>query len=152
MMKASWPILVASLTTLSLDVPLEEIHLVLLSHITLLHLEYFSIFLHISLPTSEPNGLIWKTLLPFLINHGLTLRLLKLNALDKVDMSSILTGLQHMPCLNTLYIYLPSFSDLGVDKPCRPPPVPRDSSIATSASHVRFCGAILFLWDNWWIF
>ena len=69
--KAGWPIFAANLTTLHLDVPLEKIHLVLLSHITLLRLERFSIVLLI-LPTSEPNELIRKSLLPFLIDHGPT--------------------------------------------------------------------------------
>ena len=101
--KAGWPIFAANLITLHLDVPLEEIHLVLLPHVTLLRLEKLSIVLRILL-ASEPNELIRKSLLPFLIAHGPTLRSLKLVALKKVDMSSILTGLRYMPCLNSLNI------------------------------------------------
>lgn len=101
---ACWPICAANLTTLSLYLPLEEIHLILLPHITLLQLEKISITLHIFCPTSEPNKLIQKSILPFLINHGSTLQLLKLEAQEKMDMSSILTDLQHMPWLNSLHV------------------------------------------------
>ena len=110
---AGWPFFAVNITTLSLDIPLEEIHLVLLSHITLLQLESFFIFLHIFFPTYEPNGLIWNTLLSFLLDHGLTLSSLRLEALKKVDISSILAGLQHMPHLNSLHISHP-FLTLGL--------------------------------------
>jgi hypothetical protein len=100
--KASWSVFGANLTTLSFDMPLEEIHLVSLSHIRLLRLENFSIVLHIFHPISLPNELIRKSLLPFLIDHSPTLRSLELIALKKVDMSSLLTGLRHMPCLSSL--------------------------------------------------
>jgi len=102
--KAGWPIFAANLTTLTIDVPLEEIHLVLLPHITLLRLEKLSIILHIAHQTSEPNDLLRNSLSPFLIAHSPTLRSLKLDALEKVDMSSVLADLRHMPCLNTLHI------------------------------------------------
>ncbi|KIM41560.1 hypothetical protein M413DRAFT_445533 [Hebeloma cylindrosporum] len=105
--KAGWPIFSVNLTTLSIDMPLEEIHLVLLSHVTLLRLENFSIILYIFFPTSEPNGFLQNTLLPFLSHHSPTLRSLKLKAWEKVDISSTLTGLQRMPCLNSLYISHP---------------------------------------------
>jgi hypothetical protein len=107
--KAGWPIFAANLTTLNLDVPLEEIHLVLLSHITLLRLEKFSIVLRI-LPTSEPNELIRKSLLPFLIDHGPTLRSLKFVTRENLNISSILNSLQHMPYLSRLDITHPFFS------------------------------------------
>ena len=71
----------------------------------LLQLEKFSIVLYtVFFPTSKPMGLIQNTLLPFLNDHSLTLRSLKFHALEKVDISSILAGLQHMPCLNSLNI------------------------------------------------
>jgi hypothetical protein len=41
--------------------------------------------------------------------------------------------------------YHPPLFQLEVDVPRRLPPFPRDSSIATSTSHLQFCGAILFL-------
>ena len=102
--KAGWSVFGASLTTLSFNMPLEEIHLISLSHIRLLRLENFSIVLQIFHPTSQPNELIRKSVLPFLIAHGPTLRSLELVALKKVDMSSILNGLRHMPRLNSLNI------------------------------------------------
>ena len=108
--KAGWPIFAANLTTLSLDVPLEEIHLVLLSDIKLVRLERFSIVLYIFFSASEPHGLIRNTLLPFLIDHGPTLRSLKLEALERVDVSSILRDLRYMPCLNSLHISHPFLS------------------------------------------
>jgi len=101
--KAGWPIFAANLTNLHLDVPLEEIHVVLLSHIMLLRLEIFSIILR-TLPTSEPNELIRKSLLPFLIDHGPTLRSLTLVARENMNISSMLNSLQHMPYLSDLNI------------------------------------------------
>jgi hypothetical protein len=101
--KAGWPIFAANLTTLSLDMPLEDIHLVSLSHITFPRLEKFSIVLRI-FPTSKANKLIRKSLLPFLIDHGPTLRLLTLVAREHLNISSMLNSLQHMPYLNGLYI------------------------------------------------
>ena len=102
--KAGWPVFAANLTTLYLDVPLEEIHLILLSHIVLLQLEKFSIVLHTFHATSESYELIRTSLLPFLIDHGPTLRSLKLFALEDLNMSSMLTSLQHMPYLSDLDI------------------------------------------------
>jgi len=104
--KAGWPIFAANLINLHLDVPLEEIHLVLLSHIRLLRLEKLSIALRI-LPTSEPklpNELIRKSLLPFLIDHGPTLRSLTFIARENLNISSMLSSLQRMPYLSRLDI------------------------------------------------
>jgi len=101
-LKAGWPIFAANLTTLTIDVPLEEIHLVLLPHISLVRLEKFSAMLHVAHKTSQPNNLLRKSLSPFLIAHSPTLRSLKLDAQEKVDISSVLADLRHMPCLNTL--------------------------------------------------
>jgi len=104
--KAGWPIFAANLINLHLDVPLEEIHLVLLSHIRLLRLEKLSIVFRI-LPTSEPklpNELIRKSLLPFLIDHGPTLRSLTFVARENLNISSMLSSLQHMPYLSRLDI------------------------------------------------
>jgi hypothetical protein len=99
--KAGWPIFAANLTNLHLDVPLEEIHIVLLSHIRLLRLEKFFIILRV-FPTSEPNELIRKSLLPFLIDHGPTLRSLTLVARENLNISSMLNNLHHMPYLSDL--------------------------------------------------
>ena len=107
--KAGWHIFAANLTTLRLDVPLEEIHLVLLSHMRLLRLEKLSIVLRI-LPTSEPNELIRKSLLPFLIDHGPTLRSLTFATRENLNISFILNSLQHMPYLSCLNITHPFFS------------------------------------------
>jgi hypothetical protein len=101
--KAGWPIFAANLTNLHLDVPLEEIHIVLLSHIRLLRLEKFFIILRV-FPTSEPNELIRKSLLPFLIDHGPTLRSLTLVARENLNISSMLNNLHHMPYLSDLNI------------------------------------------------
>ena len=100
---AGWPIFAANLTNLHLDVPLEEMHIVLLSHITLFRLENFSIILRI-FPTSEPNELIRKSLLPFLIDHAPTLRSLTLVTRENLNISSMLNSLQHMPYLSNLDI------------------------------------------------
>jgi len=107
LIKAGWPVFAANLTTLYLDVPLEEIHLILLSHIKLLRLERFYIVLHTFYAMSEPYSLIRTSLIPFLIAHGPTLRSLKLLALEDLDMSSILADLQHMPYLSSLDIAQP---------------------------------------------
>jgi hypothetical protein len=109
-LEAGWPVFAANVTTLSLNVPLEEIHLFVPSH-KLLRLESFSIDINSFLSTSEPNEVIRSTLLPFLINLGPTLRLLKLCArAPNVDMSSILANLPHMPYLRNLDISHPFLS------------------------------------------
>ncbi|KIM41562.1 hypothetical protein M413DRAFT_151078 [Hebeloma cylindrosporum] len=84
--------------------PLEDLHLVLLPHITLPRLERFSTVLYVFFHSSDSNELIRTTLSPFLVNHGPTLRSLKLEAFKKVDMSSALLGLPRMPCLKSLHI------------------------------------------------
>jgi len=108
-LEAGWPFFSATLTTLSLDVPLEEIHVVMPSQSIILRLESFSIVFSNSNPTSEPNELIRRKLLPFLISLGPTLRSLKLSARGpaNVDMSSILADLPHMPYLRSLDISHP---------------------------------------------
>ena len=152
MITVSWPNFAANLTTLS---PMYHWKKFTSSYCPILcssGWRNFSIVLHIVYPTSEPNELIWKSLLPFLIDHNSTLQSLKLEALEKVDMSSILTDLQHTYALPQEFTYLPAFCWLGIDELCRPPLVPRGSSIPTSASHLPIAILLVAHWLNQWIF
>jgi len=110
-LEAGWPVFSTNLMSLSLNVPLEEIHLVVPSHNTLLRLESFSIVLYnFHSPMSELDEVIRRTLFPFLINLCPTLRSLKLDARKNVDISSILADLPHMPYLRNLDISHPFLS------------------------------------------
>jgi hypothetical protein len=109
-LEAGWLVFSANLTALSLNVPLEELPLVVPSHNTLLQLESFSIVLYNFNFTSEPNEVISRALLPFLIKLGPTLRSLKLAARENVDISSILANLPHMFYLRNLDISHPFLS------------------------------------------
>jgi len=95
-----WTTFACSLRCLSLRTPLEDLAVMIPRDIKFVQLEKFDLNICITYRTSDVDGLMRKTILPFLTSHKDTLECLILNAKESFNLSSFLKEIPHIPRLS----------------------------------------------------
>lgn len=102
-----WTTFACSLRCLSLRTPLEDLAGIIPRDIKLVKLEKFDLNISITYRTSDADGLMRKIILPFLTSHKDTLEFLVLDAEERINLSSFLKEIPHIPRLSGFHLNQP---------------------------------------------
>ncbi|TFK27861.1 hypothetical protein FA15DRAFT_753881 [Coprinopsis marcescibilis] len=112
---AGWEAFGAHLRTLNLAVPIETLEDILLTDLSIPHLETLEVQIFLVYRTTDPLPILDSVLAPFINAHRQTLRCISIQTHQHLHLTPMLKALQHFPLLRSFTIVQGFVSTLQTD-------------------------------------